>query len=244
MIADIHAIAWKEWKELLFQSGGLRSARFRLLCYLLVFGVLIPLRWGEGALTSGTGLILWAALPLMLIMNVIGDSFAGERERHTLETLLASRLPDEAILVGKMVGAVGYGWVMTLGSFLLAIITVNITAFQHGLVLPPVEHVGSIVGLTFLTGFVVSGGGVLASLRSSTVREAQQSLSIGLMIVMGSGFFALQLWPAFFKHLMDVWGLALRHEQFLVVVGALLAAGLVLSGVALARFQRNRLILS
>ena len=36
--------------------------------------------------------VMWMWFSLLLVINVVADSFAGERERHTLETLLASRL--------------------------------------------------------------------------------------------------------------------------------------------------------
>ena len=43
----------------------------------------------------------------------VPDPLPRERERHTLETLLASRLSDRAILLGKIGAAVGFEWVIT-----------------------------------------------------------------------------------------------------------------------------------
>jgi ABC-type Na+ efflux pump permease subunit len=43
---------------------------------------------------------------------MITDSIAGERERQTLETLLASRLPDRAILLGKVAAITLLGWLL------------------------------------------------------------------------------------------------------------------------------------
>ena len=53
----------------------------------------------------------------MMVSSLVADSFAGERERHTLETLLASRLPDRAILAGKLLVPVAVAW----GAALLAL---------------------------------------------------------------------------------------------------------------------------
>ena len=61
---------------------------------------------------------------------MIPESFAGERERHTLGTLLASRLPDHAILLGKVAVAVGYAWVMTLMLLLVSLVVVNVTPWD------------------------------------------------------------------------------------------------------------------
>ena len=72
---------------------------------IAVFGVFLPLQNGASWVTSPITMVYWAWMPLMLVTGVIADSFAGERERHTLETLLASRLPDRAILLGKVAAA-------------------------------------------------------------------------------------------------------------------------------------------
>ena len=53
-----------------------------------------------------------------MIISFIGDAIAGERERHTLETLLASRMPDRAILLGKVIAIVLYAWGMGVLSLL------------------------------------------------------------------------------------------------------------------------------
>jgi ABC-2 type transport system permease protein len=53
-------------------------------------------------------------------------SVAGERERRTLETLLASRLDERAILFGKLLAARAYGWGLTLLSLLLGAASVSL----------------------------------------------------------------------------------------------------------------------
>ena len=98
MIADILTVARKEWKEYVLAGTGLKGGRMGLVIMLVVFGVVLPAQNGTDWLTSPALLLAWAWVPLMLVSGVVADSFAGERERHTLETLLASRLPDQAIL--------------------------------------------------------------------------------------------------------------------------------------------------
>lgn len=126
MTRDILTVMWKEWKELLWAGGLLRGGRVSLLIMLAIFGVFLPYQTGRAWVESAAPLFYWAWLPLMLVAGVVADSFAGERERHTLETLLASRLPDRAILVGKLAAAVTYGWGLVLAMLGLSLVTVNV----------------------------------------------------------------------------------------------------------------------
>ncbi|UCD40705.1 MAG: hypothetical protein JSV69_08835 [Chloroflexota bacterium] len=103
MINDILSIMWKEIRELILQRSGLRGGWIGLLILIAVFGVLFPLQSGPDWLVTPTTILMWAWVPFILVNSVVADSFAGERERHTLETLLASRLSDQAILIGKFV---------------------------------------------------------------------------------------------------------------------------------------------
>ena len=59
-----------------------------------------------------------AALPLVLILRLTVDSFAGERERSTLEALLVSPVPDWALVAGKVVALESYA-VLLLGAVLV-----------------------------------------------------------------------------------------------------------------------------
>ena len=102
MNADLGAVFWKEWKEILLQrtagGGGLRP-----LLVVAVIGVLLPYQMGPERYFGIRPILILTLVALASISAVVADAFAGERERHTLETLLASRLPDSAILFGKMV---------------------------------------------------------------------------------------------------------------------------------------------
>src|SRR5574339_839063 len=116
MAADSFSMLWKEWKELLQFQGSSRSGLIGLLIMIGIFGIVMPIQWGSMWVESGASLTLWLVIPMMLAAMIVADSFAGERERHTLETLLASRLSDQAILLGKITEAVGYGWSLTLAA--------------------------------------------------------------------------------------------------------------------------------
>ena len=225
--------------------GGLRGGKLGLLIFVGVFGIYMPLQSGPEFVSSPVSLIYWAWVPFLLVSSVIADSFAGERERHTLETLLASRLSDRAILFGKIAAAIAYGWGLTLGCILLGLGTVNIAYGKEHLLLYPTAIAIGIVVLPFLLAGLASGMGVLVSLRASTVRQAQQAFSMGFLVL----FIPLFLIPV----LPEDWKMSVAQAVMatnlnlnavlavVVAVVALLDIGLV--AVALARFQRARLIL-
>lgn len=104
---DICTIIWKEAKDSLLQGG--RSAVIRPLLLIGIMGLLLPLQLGQAWLAlSPAAMLLVLYMPFLFVSTYIGDAIAGERERHTLETLLASRISDRAILLGKIIVTVGY----------------------------------------------------------------------------------------------------------------------------------------
>jgi ABC-2 type transport system permease protein len=123
---------WKEWKELLQLQGSSRSGRAGLLIMIAIFGIVMPLQWGTMWVESGASLTLWLVIPMMLAVTIVANTFAGERERHTLETLLASRLSDRAILLGKLSAAVIFESGITQLVFLAELIPTNILHGRDG----------------------------------------------------------------------------------------------------------------
>ena len=55
-----------------------------------MLGIVTPLQMGSLWLTSPLMLAYWPLLSSGMVSTLIADAFAGERERHTLETLLAT----------------------------------------------------------------------------------------------------------------------------------------------------------
>jgi ABC-2 type transport system permease protein len=244
MIADVWTVMWKEWKELLVRRGSLRGGVVSLLISVGVFGVFLPLQMGRAWVESPMTLVYWVWVPLFIVIGVVADSFAGERERHTLATLLASRLSDRAILFGKVGAAVSYGWGLTLISLLLGLVTVNLAQGRGELLLyPPLIGLG-IVGLSLLGAGLAAGAGVLVSLRASSVRQAQQTLSIAMMLLLFVPIFGAQALPVEWQaRLARVLMAADVTKIVLVVVVVLTALDIGLLAAAVARFQRVRLIL-
>jgi ABC-2 type transport system permease protein len=229
---DAGAVAWKEWRELLGQRG-LRG-KSGMLLFVAVFGIVLPLQTGPKWITSPAIAIAWAWVPMFLVTTVIADAFAGERERHTLETLLASRLSDSAILLGKMGAAIGYAGAVTGVSLLLGLVAVNLVHARGGVLLYPLPTVLSMCVLGFLGALFVAAVGVLISLRAVTVRQAQQALGGAIMVLLFVPIGLLRLVPAEWKVSM---------AQFAILgLGAFVALDAGVVGLAMARFRRARLI--
>jgi len=228
---------WKESKDLLFQGGWRALIRPALLVGIL--GVYLPLQFGLQWLElSPIALFVVLWIPFSVILSYIGDAIAGERERHTLETLLASRISDRAILLGKVIATVGYAWGMALVGLLLGLVLVNLVsgqgswAFYH-----PLDVFLEALALSLLSCVLGASAGVLVSLRSATVRQAQQILGIGTFVMIFGGIFALRALPASFVS-------SLSYSQFLLLVIAVIAVlDAILLGGSLVSFQRSRLIL-
>lgn len=244
MFKDIYTIMGKEWKELLMQRGRLRSGIFGILIFVGAFGIFMPMTTGPEWVTSPAILAIWSWLPFLLVGGVIADAIAGERERHTLETLLASRLPDRAILFGKVATAVSYAWGLTILTLLLVLVTVNIVHWQGGLLFySPGVGLGAL-GFSFLIGLLAAGAGILVSLRADSVREAYQKLSIGFMLMFMPLIVILQFitdeWTAYLVE--QVLTANLTHIG-IGVAAYLIVVDLALFSIAMARFQRARLII-
>jgi ABC-2 type transport system permease protein len=243
MITDILTITQKEWKELLRQRGSLRGGFLGVLVFLGVLGILMPIQFGPEWVQSASGLIIFGWLPFLLVSGVIADSFAGERERHTLETLLASRLPDQAILFGKVTAAISYGWGLTIICMLLSLITVNLVHGKGELLMYDFKLGLGALSLSFLIAFLASGLGILISLRASTVRQAQQTFSLAFMLLF-LPMLALPVLPQEWQGKLLMRVVNADFSTLLpVVIITLIVLDVILLAAAMARFKRARLIL-
>lgn len=255
MMADIWTVMLKEWREYLAgSSAGGGSGRVRgvigLLLIIGVISILLPLQMGRALLSSGVPLLVDGLyLPIIIILNVIADSFAGERERHTLETLLASRLSDRAILFGKVSAAVSFGWSLAMIAALAQAVVANLSPRNAssglGPTFYPAGSVVAIVVLGLLMALLASSAGCLVSLRATTTRQAQVNLGVGFMVLIFAPVIIIQLLPrpmqiAIFAALNST----SPTQVVLTFAGAVLIIDVALLLIALALFQRTRLILS
>lgn len=243
-MSDVLTVAWKEWRELLQLGGSLRGGRFSLVILLGVFGVFLPFQAGEEWVQSPATVFYWGWVPLMLVGGAVADSFAGERERHTLETLLASRLPDTAILLGKIAAAVSYGWGLVLAMLALSLVTVNLTARTGAWLMFPWPFAVGAPLLALLGAGLAATAGVLISLRAATVRQAAQTLNVAILLLVFIPVLGLRALPDSWKSQLGAWILTSGIDGLLWVVAGLLALlDAAFLAMAFARFRRARLVL-
>ena len=240
---DIWTVMLKEWKELSLWDGGWSSI-LSLAAFVALIGVFLPWQVGPPWITAPWVMLFWSWMPLFLVTTITADSFAGERERRTLETLLATRLPDWAILFGKVGAAVAWVWAGTLICLPTGVVTVNLSRPTGGLLLYEPGGVVGIAAVALLAGVLGSALGVLVSLRASSVRQAQQTLTVCVLSFFMLPLFGLKLLPAaWLGRLLDLF-MAGDTAGVAFALGTVFAAfDAVLLMLALARFQRGRLLL-
>lgn len=177
--ADVWIVMRKEWLEWMATPGCLVQP----LVVVILFGVFTPLAAGRLWLEYPIVQWVWSWLPLTLSAGMVADTFAGERERDTLEALLASRLPDRAIVLGKVGAVAVYGWLVTLLCWLGGWTSVRL-AFDAAFT-SAVPNAGFVFAwplvLSGLAAVFVAAVGVLISLRAQSVRQAQQLLSVAML---------------------------------------------------------------
>lgn len=247
MIADILTVMWKERKGLLRSRGSRTKAVMGFLIPMVMLGIYLPLQIGRALVEGPWSLLASVFIPMMMVGMTIPESFAGERERHTLETLLASRLTDRAILFGKVTVSVGYAWGITLMLLLVSLVMVNVTHWDGKVLFYTPIMVLANVALSLLLASLVAGLGVLISLRAATVQEAQQSLMTAtlfpLVLLQMIPLLLLNVVPngkALLKELVEA---ANPTQIILIVIAVLVVLDLALLVAAMVRFKRTRLIL-
>lgn len=247
MIDDIKTIMWKEWREYLAAGGNSRRGNLGVIIFVLVVGVFLPAsNKGADFLNSPIPVLLYAFyLPLFVIINVVADAFAGERERHTLETLLASRLSDRAILVGKIAAAVSYGWGLGIVASVLGVITSDLAHGGGAARFYPTNTAVGIVIFGLVVATLASSAGCLLSLRAGSVRQVQQMLGVGVMCVVLVPVIGINLLSATLRaRLLDKLNQMGVNQIFLIILIVLAVVDVGLLAAAFARFRRSRLLLS
>ena len=244
MLYDVWTVCRRELQELRRSDGGAKNGPLRALLGLVagaVFGHRIGAQLGASMLTVGfcVGLAMISVLPL------IADAFAGERERHTLETLLATRMPDAGIVLGKCLAGV-------IAACIVAVLfatgaVVGAVASEGGAVFTTVRPIVpfAIIALTLVASGFIAAIGVLVSMRAETVKDAFQMLTAGMFVLYAA--------PVVLARLVNVdrW-LALMHRVVSGGEGVVWSTAFVglamldalLLWAAVVRFRRVRLVVS
>jgi ABC-2 type transport system permease protein len=241
VLNDLLTVLRKELLEIVMPEGRFRGAAKNLVILIGIAGLLFPLQAGPRWLTSWIS-IYSACFPAILLLNYAADTFAGERERHTLETLLASRLPDAAILLGKVFAIVGFGWALILLSQVLAVIGLTVVYGKGRLLFFDPAIALSLVVIAAVLPLLLTTLGALLSMTAPTVRSAGQRMLMPFLVIYGL--------PSAVPFLLSRFGWTPNVEAIapVTVVAGVAVAGTVLSAillvVAMRLFERETLVLS
>ena len=246
MIDDIKTVIWKEWRELAAQGVGEGfSQTASIVIGVVLMGAIAVIAGFAGSVFIRTPFAVVIGLcPVLLVMGQVCDSFAGERERHTLETLLASRLPDQALLIGKIAALVLYGYALGVAMLLMSLVGANLNPEVEGFEFFPPSVALAAFGVSFLVSLMLATLGVLYSLRAKTVREAQAKVMI-TFLAMTIPFVVVRPFLPHDARESAIRMLSTESGRMQVVLAwllVLLAIDVVLLLLASARFRRARLI--
>lgn len=187
------------------------------------------------------------------------DTTAGERERQSLEALLINAVPRAAILVGKLTATT---------AFALLSLALTILAFAIALPLIPAQRIGIDLHVSPLTGlmllgciaplaFLAAAIQTLFAAFSKTFREAQTWLGMFMIlpmipsVVMVINPIKPTAWmyasplvsqQVVITHLMR--GEAITAWQYAASIGVTLAAGVLVSLLAIRVYHSERLAIS
>lgn len=224
-------MVWKEWRHQLALRG-----RAGLVLFVLLFVVVLPLIQGKYFL------VFALLMPLLLTISAAADSFAGERERHTLETLLATPLTDGAIVGGKLAGLVLWNWGIPMLATPAGVCVVAIVYGLNDVPLSPPTAVLAVAAALALA-LLAAALGVLASLHAKTVREAELRLTtiiLGPLLALPA---VVVLAPARWRHgALDLLSRGGVVTDAAVLVAVLIALDAIAIALARRRFRRSRLL--
>ena len=175
---------------------------------------------------------LFLILPMMVASTIAAGSFAGEKERKTLEALLYTPLSDLELILGKLMSA----WLPALGvtmvSFLLYSIVVNVAGWptMGRVFFPNALWVALVIWVAPAAAGLGLSAVVLISSKVSTFQDAYQ---LSGMVVL----------PVVLLMLGQVGGVIYLSLPFVLLIGMLLwliDAGLLWLGVR--TFRRTEII--
>ena len=173
-------------------------------------------------------------VPLLVATVIAADTFAGEKERRTLEALLYAPLTDREILAGKLLAAWLPAILVGVGGFLVYTVVLNLTAWPiFGTIFFPTSMW---LLLVFWLGPAISGLGLgTMVLVSARVRSMQEATQLGGGIVL----------PVILLIAGQMTGVLYFSNLLVLVLGGVIwLVNIVLLARVMSRFQRERLLLS
>jgi ABC-2 type transport system permease protein len=202
---DTITVLQKECAELIGDWHALYGALVQTAIVIALCGVLVPATNNSVWQQAGQVMMLFALFPAIIAAPIGADTFAGERERKTLETLLATPLSTHAIFLGKICIAVSMACTVSVVTLCTGILTTNIAHTPAPLFLPEAHIVLTVLAGALGFSLLTSALAMNISLHVPVARTAQQMTSMLSVVVVGALVFALKrldlplVWPTLLK---------------------------------------------
>lgn len=211
-------------------GGAAFADRFTPEVATSVTGIEGPGRWSAFVLQVFLA-PLYLLIPLMVATVIAADSFAGERDRGTLEALLHTATTDTELLTAKFLAAWVPAMTVSLGGFVVYSVVANVVAWpQIGRIFFP--DVTWLLLALFVTPAIAALGLGIMVIVSSRVQSLQAAHQFGSLVVL----------PIIVLLIGQVSG-ALLFDSHLVLVMGIVTWLLALAVLRLAagRFTREQL---
>jgi ABC-type Na+ efflux pump permease subunit len=174
---------------------------------------------------------IFMTMPIITASVIAADSFAGEKERKTAESLLTTPASDMDLLLGKVLASLIPAVLLTVAVFIVyAAVSNYFSAVNYGqVVFPNTSWYMMILDSPFLA-LTTIGLVVLVSARVKGVKEAQQ---ISALLVL----------PILVIPFVSVFNVAtLDFTFFLYLLLALIASSLIVLALSVRLFDREKFI--
>jgi ABC-type Na+ efflux pump permease subunit len=174
---------------------------------------------------------LFLLVPLMTSSVISADSFAGEKERGTLEALLFTPVDVPTIFAGKVLAALLPSLAVSWGTFALCVVGVNAAGWRlfHGLFFPDLGWLPLVLLVIPALSLLAILFNVFISARVATFQAAYQ---LGGLVIL----------PALALLGGQASGLLILDAWTITAVGVVLVAvDLLLLRVVARRLDRNQL---
>lgn len=224
---DIIAIIRKELAEIFgnwqsFTGVFIQTAMIIVICGGLAFTDTAV--W----LSPGRLAMLYGLFPASIAATFAADAFAGERERQTLPTLLATPVTDTAIFLGKVITAVGLSLVCSVLAVSVGV-TTTFFAGENPLPVVGVRGFAALFGAALTFAMAATVLTITVSSRMKVARAAQQFSMFATVIL---GFIAAEV--------LQKLGLPPTWSSLAMIEATLFAGAIVLLGGCIRTFGRGQ----
>jgi ABC-2 type transport system permease protein len=227
---DAVSICRKEIAEIFGDWHSFYGVLIQTAIVVVTCGIIVPYDDTTVWLSPSRLVLLYAMFPSVVAAGLSADAFAGERERHTLATLLSTPVSDAAIFIGKVATSLG----TSLACSVLAIsagITSTLVRGEDPLPVIGTSGLATLIGSAFAFAMMTTAIATAVSSRVRVARAAQQIASmITILVSMLIGFAMGQ------AQIPPTWSSVAVLDVVLFLTGSLFLA------VGLSAFRRGRAV--